>query len=193
MQILPQRVAWYESVTQYYPNSIPKTLEITGKLATGKSPSPVRASPSCLSFGEGGLLHPFPPHGPGNLVWLRSYIWRSRNKSGFAPLRTKTRTCWEGRKRPPRTVSGSCCLVSPTTERASAHGRFGGGEGAPPAPDCASLHVPSVGRAEGSCPEVLAKGTLAVIVAALAFLGFFSTSVLLVVAVCILRMVDKQR
>ncbi|KAG8141894.1 hypothetical protein E2320_006546 [Naja naja] len=50
-----------------------------------------------------------------------------------------------------------------------------------------------MGRAEGSCPEVLAKGTLAVVVAALAFLGFFSTSVLLVVAVCILRMVDKQR
>ncbi|XP_026542321.1 uncharacterized protein LOC113424705 isoform X1 [Notechis scutatus] len=50
-----------------------------------------------------------------------------------------------------------------------------------------------MGRAEGSCPEVLSKGTLAVIVAALAFLGFFSTSVLLVVAVCVLRMVDKQR
>ncbi|XP_013913040.1 PREDICTED: uncharacterized protein LOC106541971 [Thamnophis sirtalis] len=48
-------------------------------------------------------------------------------------------------------------------------------------------------KAEGSCPEVLAKGTLAVIVAALAFLGFFSTSVLLVVAVCILRIMDKQR
>ncbi|KAM3825500.1 uncharacterized protein M6D78_015831 isoform 2-T4 [Vipera latastei] len=50
-----------------------------------------------------------------------------------------------------------------------------------------------MGRAEGSCPEVLAKGTLAVIVAALAFLAFFSTSVLLVVAVCVLRMVEKQR
>ncbi|XP_034292171.1 uncharacterized protein LOC117676649 isoform X3 [Pantherophis guttatus] len=50
-----------------------------------------------------------------------------------------------------------------------------------------------MGRAEGSCPEVLAKGTLAVIVAALAFLGFFSTSVLLVVAVCVLRVVHKQR
>ncbi|XP_070614533.1 uncharacterized protein [Erythrolamprus reginae] len=55
------------------------------------------------------------------------------------------------------------------------------------------ISVP-MGRAEGgSCPEVLAKGTLAVIVAALAFLGFFSTSVLLVVAVYILRVVNKQR
>ncbi|XP_025021712.1 uncharacterized protein LOC103063802 isoform X2 [Python bivittatus] len=50
-----------------------------------------------------------------------------------------------------------------------------------------------VGRAEANCPEVLARGTLAAIVAALAFLGFFSTSVLLVVAVCVLRLVDKQR
>lgn len=68
-------MACYESVTQLlYPNSIPKMLEITWKLATGNSPSPVRASPSCLWFGEGGLLHPFPPDGPGNLVWLRSLL-----------------------------------------------------------------------------------------------------------------------
>ncbi|KAL8174255.1 UNVERIFIED_CONTAM: hypothetical protein K2H54_041004 [Gekko kuhli] len=42
------------------------------------------------------------------------------------------------------------------------------------------------------CPEVLSKGTLVAIIGSLAFLGFFSTMVLLLVAVIILRLMDKQ-
>lgn len=48
-------------------------------------------------------------------------------------------------------------------------------------------------RLSCDCPEVLTKGTLAAIVAALAFLGFFSTSVLLVVSIWILRLLGKQK
>ncbi|KAH0615647.1 hypothetical protein JD844_005108 [Phrynosoma platyrhinos] len=54
----------------------------------------------------------------------------------------------------------------------------------------ASIRVSPV---ECSCSGVLGKGTLVAIVAALAFLGFFSTSILLVVAICILRLVEKQK
>ncbi|XP_053138681.1 proline-rich protein 36-like isoform X2 [Hemicordylus capensis] len=43
------------------------------------------------------------------------------------------------------------------------------------------------------CPEVLSKGTLGAIVAALAFLGFFSTSMLLVVIIWVMRMAEKQK
>nr|XP_034958296.1 uncharacterized protein LOC118078511 [Zootoca vivipara]XP_034958297.1 uncharacterized protein LOC118078511 [Zootoca vivipara] len=69
-----------------------------------------------------------------------------------------------------------------------------GGEGK----RCGNLSVapgfPAVAPPEEcDCPETLAKGTMVAIVSVLAFLGFFSTSVLLVVAICLLRMVDRQR
>ncbi|XP_044295684.1 uncharacterized protein LOC123028202 [Varanus komodoensis] len=55
------------------------------------------------------------------------------------------------------------------------------------------VSIPLSRSLECNCPEVLAKGTLVAIVATFAFLGFFSTSVLLLVAVCILRVIDRQR
>ncbi|KAJ7308079.1 hypothetical protein JRQ81_008584 [Phrynocephalus forsythii] len=43
------------------------------------------------------------------------------------------------------------------------------------------------------CPEVLTKGTLVTIVATLAFLGLFCSAIILGIAICILRLVAKQR
>lgn len=51
----------------------------------------------------------------------------------------------------------------------------------------------AVTRLSCDCPEVLTKGTLASVVGALAFLGFFSTTVLLVVSVWVLHTMAKQK